>query len=236
MAVVATRRLPHAGAAVSSRAAHTVAAMRAPSACFTLPARTLCAFLLLPSSFVRRSQVTKRDLFYTDVKLFKQQTESDDVLDDAACMIGCTRSSLNVVASEKGIVVGKLIFDDDGDTIDCTKMGVGGKAIPPSIDRVTNIRGDAEFILLIEKDAAFMRLAEDRFYNQFPCVIISGKGQPDVATRLFLNKVRRAACCAFPSSVKTTPTLANPDPCIPSSGTYGAQHPDPRPLRRRPVR
>ena len=136
--------------------------------------------------------VTKRDLFYTDVKLFKQQTESDDVLDDAACMIGCTRSSLNVVASEKGIVVGKIIFDDDGDTIDCTKMGVGGKSIPPSIDRVTNIRGDAEFILLIEKDAAFMRLAEDRFYNQFPCVIISGKGQPDVATRLFLNKVRNA--------------------------------------------
>ena len=62
--------------------------------------------------------VTKRDLFYTDVKLFKQQTESDDILDDAACMLGCTRSSLNVVASEKGIVVGKLIFDDDGDTID----------------------------------------------------------------------------------------------------------------------
>jgi len=134
--------------------------------------------------------VTKRDLFYTDVKLFRQQTESDDILDDAACMLGCTRSSLNVVASEKGIVVGRIIFEDDGDTIDCTKMGVGGKAIPPSIDRVTNIRGDAEFILLIEKDAAFMRLAEDRFYNTYPCVIISGKGQPDVATRLFLNKVR----------------------------------------------
>jgi len=69
---------------------------------------------------------------------------------------------------------------------------VGGKAIPPSIDRVTNIRGDAEFILLIEKDAAFMRLAEDRFYNTFPCVIMTGKGQPDVATRIFLNKVRTA--------------------------------------------
>jgi len=54
------------------------------------------------------------------------------------------------------------------------------------------VRGDAQFILLIEKDAAFMRLAEDRFYNDYPCVIISGKGQPDVATRLFLNKVRSA--------------------------------------------
>ena len=42
-----------------------------------------------------------------------------------------------------------------------------------------------------------MRLAEDRFYNQFPCVIISGKGQPDVATRLFLNKVMRPTHMLF---------------------------------------
>ena len=39
------------------------------------------------------------------------------------------------------------------------------------------------FILLVEKDAAFMRLAEDRFYNTYPCIIITAKGQPDVATR-----------------------------------------------------
>jgi meiotic recombination protein SPO11 len=39
--------------------------------------------------------ITKRDLFYTDVKLFEKQTESDNVIDDIACMIGCTRNSLN---------------------------------------------------------------------------------------------------------------------------------------------
>ena len=39
---------------------------------------------------------TKRDLFYTDVKLFKKQEESDAVLDDIACMVGCTRNSLGV--------------------------------------------------------------------------------------------------------------------------------------------
>ena len=49
-----------------------------------------------------------------------------------------------------------------------------------------------------EQDAAFMRLAEDRFYNQYPCVIISGKGQPDVATRLFLNKARAIASTLQP--------------------------------------
>lgn len=44
---------------------------------------------------ISRIHVTKRDLFYTDVKLFQQQTQSDDVLDDVACMLGCTRTSLN---------------------------------------------------------------------------------------------------------------------------------------------
>ena len=74
--------------------------------------------------------MTKRDLFYTDVKLFKKQEESDAVLDDAACMIGCPRSCLNVVAADKGLVVGRLQFREDGDLIDCTRMGVTGKAIP----------------------------------------------------------------------------------------------------------
>ena len=134
--------------------------------------------------------ITKRDLFYTDVKLFKDQGESDAVLDDVACMLGCTRTSLHVVASDKGLVVGRIQYREAGDFIDCTKMGVGGKAIPPYIDKITDIQSDAEFIILIEKEAAYMRLAEDRFYQKYPCIIITGKGQPDVATRLFLRKVR----------------------------------------------
>ncbi|GAB4817541.1 hypothetical protein N2152v2_004587 [Parachlorella kessleri] len=155
----------------------------------------------------KRIHVTKRDLFYTDVKLFEDQGNSDAILDDLACMLGCTRSSLHVVASEKGVVVGRLTFREDGDFIDCRRMGVGGKAIPPNIDKasaagriryvpsrsvdtVADISSDAMFILLVEKDAAFMRLAEDRFYNTYPCIIITAKGQPDVATRLFLRKLK----------------------------------------------
>lgn len=54
-------------------------------------------------------------MFYTDVKLFKDQSESDSVLDDVACMVGCTRSCLNVVASDKGLVVGRVTFLEDGE-------------------------------------------------------------------------------------------------------------------------
>lgn len=42
-------------------------------------------------------------------------------------MIGCTRTSLNVVASDKGLVVGRVQYLEAGDPIDCTRMGVGGK-------------------------------------------------------------------------------------------------------------
>ena len=43
--------------------------------------------------------------------------------------------------------------------IDCTRIGVGGKAIPPYIDKIENIRSDAEFVLLVEKEAAYLRMA-----------------------------------------------------------------------------
>ena len=123
----------------------------------------------------RGIHITKRDLFYTDVKLFVKQADSDGVLDDVATMLGCTRYSINVVASEKGIIIGRVRFVEDGDPIDCTRMGVGGKSIPPFLDKIKDIQSDADFILLVEKDAAFARLAEDRFYQRYPCIIITAK-------------------------------------------------------------
>lgn len=53
---------------------------------------TLRVLELLYAVLVRRIHITKRDLFYTDVKLFVDQSESDGVLDDIATMVGCTRS------------------------------------------------------------------------------------------------------------------------------------------------
>lgn len=57
--------------------------------------------------------------------------------------------SLNVVASDKGLVVGRIQFEEDGDMIDCTKMGVGGKAIPPYIDKIEHIGTPSSFLLRV---------------------------------------------------------------------------------------
>lgn len=160
---------------------------------------------LLHSVLLKRIHITKRDLFYTDVKLFVDQSDSDGVLDDVATMIGCTRSNLHVVASDKGLVVGRISFYEDGDFIDCTRMGVGGKAIPPYIDKIEDIQSDAEFILLVEKEAAYMRMAEDRFYHRYPCIVITAKGQPDVASRMFLSRIRNELCIPVLGLVDSDP-------------------------------
>ena len=72
-------------------------------------------------------------------------------------------------SSDKGLVVGRVQFEEDGGYIDCTKMGVGGKAIPPYIDKIENIVSDAEFILLVEKEAAYMRLAVSFVSSYYIC-------------------------------------------------------------------
>jgi DNA topoisomerase VI subunit A len=44
----------------------------------------------------------------------------------------------------------------------------------------------ARYILVVEKDAVFQRLVEDRLHERLPLVLVTAKGNPDLATRAFL--------------------------------------------------
>ncbi|KAL6537659.1 DNA topoisomerase 6 subunit A [Orobanche hederae] len=52
------------------------------------------------------------------------------------------------------------------------------------------MQSDALFILVVEKHVTFDRLKEDRFYECFPCIIVTRKGQPNVGMRQFLRKMK----------------------------------------------
>jgi meiotic recombination protein SPO11 len=39
---------------------------------------------------------------------------------------------------------------------------------------------------VVEKDAIFQRLSEDRLADRLPMVLVTAKGMPDLATRAFL--------------------------------------------------
>jgi len=48
----------------------------------------------------------------------------------------------------------------------------------------------AKYILLIEKEATFARLLNDRYYEKYgPCILVTGKGYPDISTRAFVKKL-----------------------------------------------
>lgn len=49
------------------------------------------------------------------------------------------------------------------------------------------IKTSAKCILVIEKEGIFLRLSEDRFFDRYPCIIVTGKGYPDIATRAFVH-------------------------------------------------
>ena len=130
---------------------------------------------------------TKREVFYSDVNLFRDQKYSDKIIEDVSSMLRTTRDSVHVVASARGSAMGRVTIRDGGDLIDLTKMGTGGWAVTPFLDQLEIVESDAEFILLSEKDAAVMRLAEAKYWNRQPCIVITGKGSGDIATRAFLK-------------------------------------------------
>lgn len=73
----------------------------------------------------------------------------------------------------------------DNQVIDCTIPG--GAQIPQIISNVTSIRVKANFVLVIEKDAVFQKLLEENCSRALKCILVTGKGYPDVATRMLVK-------------------------------------------------
>mgnify|MGYP005681066873 CR=1 FL=1 len=54
------------------------------------------------------------------------------------------------------------------------------------------IESDARCILVIEKEGVYTRLSEDKFFlNYLPCILVTGKGFPDIATRRWVRRMQK---------------------------------------------
>ncbi len=138
---------------------------------------------------VRDLHSTKREVFYCDVNLFKEQKMSDRAIENLAALLGTRRKCLNVIASAKGTCIGRLQLKDQNNLINCEKLGSGGWGISPMLEQIEILASDAEFILVVEKDAAVMVLTQKKFWQNVPCIIITAKGQSDMATHEFIRRL-----------------------------------------------
>ncbi|CAG6021659.1 unnamed protein product [Menidia menidia] len=136
------------------------------------------------------SYSTKRDIFYNDTQLFGSQRTVDIIVDDISCMLKIPRRSLHVLATSKGLISGDLCYlEEDGTRIDC-RSSSAAVSVSSNIEGIRNIVSSAKFVLIVEKDATFQKLLDDDFCTKLsPCIMITGKGVPDVNSRLMVRKL-----------------------------------------------
>lgn len=151
-----------------------------------------------------------RDVYYrikhtipgTKENTVDEQKESDKALEDLETIMGFVREQMHVFSKGgKGRLAGpiqitEVVPDPDGGPprvveTDGENVGMGGWAIPPIAEpeRVSIEKVDADFVLVIEKDAIWTRFHEDRFWDKYNCIIVTGSGQPDRATRRIVHRL-----------------------------------------------
>ncbi|AWR95033.1 DNA topoisomerase IV subunit A [Acidianus brierleyi] len=119
-----------------------------------------------------------------------EQKESDSVIVDIEVFTSLLREEMLILSKEKGKVVGDMRLRSGNDVIDLSKMGHGAYSIEPTPDLIDFVEVNAEFVLVVEKDAVFQQLHRAGFWKKYKCILITSAGQPDRATRRFLRRLR----------------------------------------------
>ncbi len=127
----------------------------------------------------------------TKEETFAEQSECDPVIEDTEVMLNTLREELHLYAQKRGDMVGNIVLVDQGDEIDCSRMGSGGYGIPSIVEpEIIQFKEcDAEFVLHVEKDTVWQRFNEDKFWRTHNCILTHGSGQPPRGVRRLLHRL-----------------------------------------------
>jgi DNA topoisomerase-6 subunit A len=166
--------------------------------------QTVLMASIIYEALVNDEYPTIRDLYYRgkhtlilrepsgksyEENTWDEQAESDDVIVDIEVYTKLLREEMLILSKEKGKVVGDMRIRSGNDVIDLSKMGHGAYAIEPTPDFIEFLDYNAEFVLVIEKDAVFQQLHRIGFWKQYKAILITSSGQPDRATRRFVRRL-----------------------------------------------
>ncbi|TYH58348.1 hypothetical protein ES332_D08G147900v1 [Gossypium tomentosum] len=147
----------------------------------------------------QEKRVTQRELFYKllcdSPHYFSSQLQVNRTIQDVVALLRCSRYSLGIMASSKGLVAGRILLQEPNqEAVDCSACGSSGYAISGDLNLLESLimKTDARYIVVVEKHAIFQRLAEDHVFNQIPSILLTAKGYPDIATRFLLHRMSRA--------------------------------------------
>ncbi len=142
---------------------------------------------------------TLRELYYISenwgIAKFKEQLESDRLIEDLEILTGLQRESFNIRPEEDGATVfGDIKIREKTRrgyrVIHCQDdVGEGGYQIPTNVDNIEFLECNAKLVIAIETGGMRDRLVENGFDEKFDAIIVHLKGQPARSTRRLLRRL-----------------------------------------------
>ena len=161
-------------------------------------ARVIAMLNLIHTNVRQGKTVTQREMYYCasakEPLLFSKVVHVLNAIKDIAGLLRIDRGALNITSASKGLVVGLVSLRNDVTQtfVDCSKLDGSGFTIPGDLKTIESLSIDASmcaFILVVEKDAVFNKLVQERIWERYPCAVVTAKGFPDLPTRAFLNRL-----------------------------------------------
>ncbi len=131
----------------------------------------------------------KHSIAETKENTFDDQSESDPLIVDLETMLEVMREELHLKADDKGTLIGNIIIEDSGDTIDCSKLGRSGLSVPSIVEQYKFKKVNAKYVLVIETGAMFDRLVEEKYHIKNNCIMVATKGQAARGCRRLVNRL-----------------------------------------------
>ncbi|XP_071444024.1 meiotic recombination protein SPO11 [Hetaerina americana] len=147
----------------------------------------------------------RKELYYKSLSTLKRlgypssQGIVDSAMSDIGALINLPPRLLGVLPSSRGLVAGdislsilnaessipSLILDTKAFGNECCP--IPGDIAALSYDK-TIVKSSAQLVLIVEKDAIFQKIIDDGILEHLkPCLLITGRGYPDVSTRRLLH-------------------------------------------------
>ncbi len=141
---------------------------------------------------------TLRDLYYSSesalAKMFKNQSESDNVITDVEAVIGMAREDFNIFPDARSTIYGDLTVSfQDKKTKGKREINLtfnpDGQTIGPTLVKSDFVKTSADKVICIESGGMFQRLIEEDADEQFNAILVHLAGQAPRGTRRLIRRI-----------------------------------------------
>ncbi len=157
---------------------------------------------LLISAYVKRlvsegKHASLREAYYankhtipgTKENTFEDQRESDPIIEDLERMLGVLREEMHLTADRRGYIYGDIVIRDGEDEFNTSKLGMGGWAVPGTVEHLHFIEVNVDYALVVETAAMADRLIEEKFPKKENALIIATQGQASRGVRRLIHRL-----------------------------------------------